>query len=182
MKIIAILGSPHANGNGSEALNIILNEAEQKGHEYIKYELCKLNIKNCLGCRQCIKNGGKCVLIDDYTEIFEQIKTADHVIISSPIYINQVNGLTKTFLDRCYPLTDEHHKPRFGKRKVTLLCTYGVPIPLIFSKYINKTSKSLKAMGLISTKNIIIHGCTTIDKVKNDSKLILKLRKIGAKL
>lgn len=181
MKIIAILGSPHINGNCASALESVLRGARDNGHECITYKLSKLNIMNCLGCRKCVDNGGVCVLNDDFTEIYENIKTADTVIISSPIYINQVNGYTKTFLDRCYPLTDEHHKPRFGKRDLILLCTYGVPIPFIFSRYINSTAKSLKAMGLIKRKNIIIHGCTTLNKVKNDDQLQAKLIKFGKK-
>jgi multimeric flavodoxin WrbA len=150
MKIVALLGSPHKNGNGAMALSKFLEGAKTNNNEMITYELCTFGIKNCLGCRKCIDNGGTCVINDDFNKIFENIKTADTVIIESPIYINQVNGITKTFLDRCYPLTDEHHKPRFGKRNLVLICTYAVPIPFIFSGYIRRTAKSLKAMGLIS--------------------------------
>lgn len=182
MKIVAILASPHVHGNGAAALDRVLEGAAENGAECIKYELCRLRIQNCSGCRNCVENGGVCVLKDDFTQIYETIKTADIVILSSPIYINQVNGFLKTFLDRCYPLTDKYHKPRFGKRKVIMLCTYGAPIPFVFSKYIKSTGKSLKAMGLISRKNIIIHGCTTIDRVKNDAKLQAKLKAIGMKL
>lgn len=141
-----------------------------------------MNIKNCLGCRKCIETSGICVLKDDFTEIYENIKTADTLIISTPIYINQVNGLTKTFLDRCYPLTDRFHRPRFGHRKVIMLCTYGAPIPFIFSRYIKNTGKSLKAMGLINKKNIKLHGCTTLDKIKNSPKIQKKLKKLGKQL
>lgn len=182
MKIAAILGSPHINGNGASALQAILSGATSVGAECQLYVLSKYQIKNCLGCRTCIKNGGNCVLKDDFSEIFESIKSADFVIIESPIYINQVNGLVKTFLDRCYPLADENHKPRFGKRKIMLLCTYAVPIPFIFSRYIHYTGKSLKAMGLEQCKYTIIHGCTTIDHVQKNKKLLDKLYKKGRKL
>lgn len=182
IKIVAILGSPHSNGNGAVALESVLAGAKENGAECLQYNLYKLKINNCLGCRQCVQNGGICVIKDDFTEIFENIKTADTVIISSPIYINQVNGYTKTFLDRLYPLTDEHHKPRFGKRNVIMLCTYGAPIPFIFSQYIRSTGKSLKAMGLINKQNIVIHGCTTLDKMKKDAKLQSKIKVMGKKL
>ncbi len=182
MKIVAVLGSPHRNGNGAAALSTFLEGAKENNNEFISYELSALNIKNCLGCRKCIENGGECVIKDDFKEIFENIKTADTVIIESPIYINQVNGITKTFLDRCYPLTNEHHKPRFGKRSLITINTYAVPIPFIFSSYIKRTAKSLNAMGLISRKNIIINGCTTIDHVKNNKRLGAKLFKSGKKM
>ena len=182
MKIVAILGSPHSRGNGAAALDCVLAGARENGAQCVTYALCKLHIQNCLGCRKCVENGGVCVQKDDFAEIYEAIKAADLVILSSPIYINQVNGLLKTFLDRCYPLTDSHHKPRFGTRRVMMLCTYGAPIPFVFSSYIKSTGKSLKAMGLINRKNIIIPGCTTIDKVKHDAKLQEKLKRIGRSL
>lgn len=179
MKIVAVLGSPHRSGNGAMALSTFLEGIKANNNDVISYELCTLNIKNCLGCRKCIENGGKCVIKDDFKEIFENIKTADTVIIESPIYINQVNGITKTFLDRCYPLTNEHHKPRFGKRNLIMICTYAVPIPFIFTGYIRRTAKSLKAMGLISKQNIMINGCTTINHVKTNKKLCCRLFKSG---
>ena len=182
MKIVAILGSPHVHGNGAVALDRVLEGAGEKGADCVKYELCRLRIQNCLGCRKCVENGGNCVLQDDFAQIYEAIKTADVVLLSAPIYINQVNGFLKTFLDRCYPLTDKYHKPRFGKRRVILLCTYGAPVPFLFSRYIKSTGRSLKAMGLINGKNIIIHGCTTLDRVKNDAKLQAKLTAIGRNL
>lgn len=49
-KIVAILGSPHINGNGAFALDCILKGAKEKGAICLKYELSKINIKNCLGC------------------------------------------------------------------------------------------------------------------------------------
>lgn len=182
MNIVAILGSPHTNGNGAAALEHVLTGAKENGANCIKYDLCKMDIKNCFGCRQCIDNGGNCVVKDDFAKIFENIKRADILIISSPIYINQINGYTKTFLDRCYPLTDVNHKPRFGKRKVIMLCTYAAPIPFIFSNYIRRTGKSLKAMGLVNKQNIVIHGCTTADKVIHDLRLQKRLVEIGRSL
>lgn len=181
-KIIVIMGSPHISGNISQALNAVVRGAEEYGASCTQYDLCKLNIKNCLGCRKCIENGGICVLQDDMKQIFEDIKTADILLIGSPIYINQVNGYVKTFLDRMYPLTDSRHRPRFGKRRLYMLYTYGVPIPFMFGRYIRATGKSLKAMGLLIQKNIVIHGCTTIDKVKTSDALLKRLYNTGCKI
>ena len=181
-KIVAIMGSPHLNGNIAGAIQTIINSAQEANVVCTKYDLCELNIKNCAGCRKCVENGGICVLQDDMKMIFEDIKTADAVIIGSPIYIHQVNGLTKTFLDRMFPLTDKEHKPRFGNKKLIMVYTYGAPIPFIFNRYIKSTGKSLKAMGLVMYKNIIINGCYTIDKVKKDNTLQNKLHIFGLKL
>ncbi|ONI44268.1 hypothetical protein AN641_05635 [Candidatus Epulonipiscioides gigas] len=180
--MIIIMGSPHTNGNVARAVDSLIEGVNQNNVKYIKYELCKMNIKNCIGCRKCIDNGGRCVLKDDMHEVFEQIKSADIVVIASPIYICQVNGFTKTFLDRLYPLTDRWHKPRFGKRDLIMLYTYGAPVPFLFRRYMRQTGKALKAMGLKLKKTIILQGCTSIDKTKNNEKRLKKLRYIGSKL
>lgn len=181
-KIVAIMGSPHSNGNLATSLSCLLAGAREDGAECITFDLSKMEIHPCLGCRKCVANGGICVLKDDMTEIFEEIKTADTVIFATPIYINQMSGLSKIFLDRMYPMTDEKHKPRFGTRVLTMLYTYGVPIPLLFSRYIRSTGKSLKAMGLIYKKRIAVYGCATLNKVKNDSTLQTRLKVIGRHL
>ena len=181
-KLVAIMGSPHLNGNVASSVNAVLLGAEQTGLATEKYDLPKLNIKNCCGCRKCVENGGKCVLKDDMEAVFEAVKSADIVLIASPIYICQVNGYTKTFLDRLYPLTDEHHKPRFGTRKLVTLYTYGAPVPFLFRRYMKQTGKDLRAMGLQLHKTIILQGCTTIDKMKQDENRLSRLTEFGKSL
>lgn len=181
-KLVVIMGSPHLNGNVAAATDAIMSGAEQAGLISEKYELPKLNIQNCIGCRKCVENGGQCVLKDDMTAVFEAVKTADIVLIASPIYICQVNGYTKTFLDRLYPLTDARHKPRFGTRKLVMLYTYGAPVPFLFRRYMKQTGKDLKAMGLQIHKTIILQGCTALNKTKQDKKRLSRLYKFGISL
>lgn len=176
------MGSPHVDGNVAHAVNAIMDGASQNNIKCTKYELCKMNIKNCVGCRKCIENGGECILKDDMQEIFERIKSADIVLIAAPIYICQVNGLTKTFIDRLYPLADKWHRPRFGKKDLIMLYTYGAPIPFLFRRYMKQTGKDLKAMGLKLKKTIVLPGCTRIDKTKNNEKRLKKMRRIGSKI
>lgn len=181
-KLVVIMGSPHLNGNVASAVNAVMSGAEQAGLAAEKYDLPKLNIQNCCGCRKCVENGGKCVLKDDMAAVFEAVKSADIVLIASPIYICQVNGYTKTFLDRLYPLTDAHHKPRFGTRKLMMLYTYGAPVPFLFRRYMKQTGKDLKAMGLRLHKTIILQGCTTIDRTGRDEKRLNRLTTLGKTL
>lgn len=181
-KMVVVMGSPHLNGNVASAADAVIMGAKQSGIQVKKYELPKLNIKNCCGCRKCVENGGKCIIRDDMETVFEAVKNADILLIAAPIYICQVNGYTKTFLDRLYPLTDAHHKPRFGTRKLIMLYTYGAPIPFLFRRYMKQTGKNLKAMGLKLNKTVILQGCTTIEKTKNNKKRQKKLHLLGTRI
>lgn len=181
-KLVVIMGSPHLNGNAASAADAVARVAEQAGIVTVKYNLAQLKLQNCIGCRKCVENNGECVLKDAMAEVFDAVRTADIVLIASPIYICQVNGYTKTFLDRLYPLTDKHHKPRFGTRRLVMLYTYGAPVPFLFRRYMKQTGKDLKAMGLQLYKTIILHGCTTIDKTKQDEKRIARLHSFGKSL
>lgn len=178
-KLVVVMGSPHLNGNVASAVDAIISGAKQGGMETVKLELSKLNLQNCCGCRKCVENGGVCILKDGMSQVIERVKEANILLIASPIYICQVNGYTKTFLDRLYPLTDAHHKPRFGTRKLVMLYTYGAPVPFLFRRYMKQTGKDLKAMGLRLHKTVILQGCTTLDKTKQNDKRLSRLHKIG---
>lgn len=181
-KLVAIMGSPHLSGNVASAVDAVMAGARQAGLATGRFDLPKLHIQNCCGCRKCVENGGKCVLKDDMAAVFEAVRSADVVLIASPIYICQVNGYTKTFLDRLYPLADAHHRPRFGTRKLVMLYTYGAPVPFLFRRYMKQTGKDLKAMGLNLYKTIILQGCTTIDRTRQDEKRMGRLTAFGKSL
>ena len=71
--------------------------------EYFK--LKDHNIKECTGCYTCwTKTPGQCVFNDDMTMLREKCRAADLVIFASPLYIFNVTGIMKTFMDRLLPL------------------------------------------------------------------------------
>ncbi len=70
--------------------------------EYIKLKNKKIN--PCSGCYQCwTQTPGECIYKDDMTELRIKLREADLVIYSSPLYIFNVTGIMKNFLDRLLP-------------------------------------------------------------------------------
>jgi len=70
--------------------------------EYIKLKDMKIN--PCSGCFQCwTQTPGVCIHKDDMTELRIKLREADLVIYSSPLYIFNVTGIMKNFLDRLLP-------------------------------------------------------------------------------
>jgi multimeric flavodoxin WrbA len=80
------------------------------------------DIKPCIGCEHCLVKGG-CVLKDHTTYIMEKIKLSDGIILTSPVYMENVSGMLKTFLDRTCRW---FHRPEiYGKPVLVISTTKG---------------------------------------------------------
>ena len=100
MKIIILNGSHRKNG----ATALLLNEMYQKLKTYPDVEVqlfnvADFNLKYCIGCCKCYKNG-KCIFNDDIEKLSENIETADGIIIGSPTYASNISGQMKVIIDR----------------------------------------------------------------------------------
>lgn len=182
-KIVAFMGSPRKKGNVDTILDEIIRGVNDNGDEAKKYYLNDMNIKGCQGCLHCRKTPN-CALKDDMVEVYEDIKSAEYVIIGSPVYICQVSAQTKLLLDRLYPLTEINkakHTPRFGQKKLIMVYTQAAPISFLFKKYFRYTAKHLKGMGLNHYKTIIATKAFEKDSTKHNSKILKKLIILGVK-
>lgn len=140
MKILGILGSPRKGGNTDILLDMALEGAGSKGAETEKICLGDLNFKGCIECAGCDKTG-VCILTDDMTPIYDKLKTADAIILASPIFFAGITSQLKAMIDRCQsewiakyvlkhikPLTTRdsrlttHHSP---DKKGAFICVSG---------------------------------------------------------
>ncbi len=70
--------------------------------EYVKLKDMKIN--SCTGCYTCwTKTPGECIFQDDMTDLRLKYRKADLIIFASPLYIFNVTGTMKNFLDRIIP-------------------------------------------------------------------------------
>jgi multimeric flavodoxin WrbA/putative sterol carrier protein len=70
--------------------------------EYVK--LKDMEINSCTGCYTCwTKTPGECIFQDDMTALRLKYRKADLIIFASPLYIFNVTGIMKNFLDRIIP-------------------------------------------------------------------------------
>ncbi len=81
----------------------LLLQAEQilKEHDF-NTEIINLHdykINFCIGCECCILKG-HCVLNDDVNILMEKLRQCDGFIIGSPVYLNNMSGILKSFIDR----------------------------------------------------------------------------------
>ena len=109
MKVIAINGSPKAEGNTYHALKIATDEIDKAGIASEIIHIGNKNIRGCLACGSCYKNQDEKCIIDDYVNtVLPKLKAADGIIIGSPVYYASMAGTLKCFLDRAFYVAGAH--------------------------------------------------------------------------
>jgi multimeric flavodoxin WrbA len=140
IKIIAINGS-HSGKRGYTHFLIekLFKGSREEGAICEEITLAELNINLCKGCGVCNteKHLLKCIYEekDDIAMIFNKMVEADIIIYATPIYVFNMSGLMKMFLDRMNST---------GNSNDFRLSRYG-----LFFHYINKDIYSKPFVTLI---------------------------------
>jgi multimeric flavodoxin WrbA len=104
MKVIAINGSPHKDGNTAYALKQIGVELHKEGIEFEIIEVGGKHVRGCIGCDKCAETQNEqCTFTNDIVnEAVAKMKEADGIVIGSPVYYSGIAGTMKCFLDRVF--------------------------------------------------------------------------------
>jgi multimeric flavodoxin WrbA len=110
MKIVVFNGSPRAEQSNTHVMvESFLAGANDAGAETENIFLAKKTIRHCLGCFRCWwERPGTCVQSDDMGELIQRYLSADVVVFATPLYIDNVSGIMKNFMDRLIPMGDPH--------------------------------------------------------------------------
>ena len=104
MKVLMINGSPHQKGNTAIALGEIAKQLEKKGIESEIVWIGNKPVRGCIACGQCIAKGnGRCVFDDDIcNSLSEKFAEANALIVGSPVYYGQPNGILMSVIQRAF--------------------------------------------------------------------------------
>jgi multimeric flavodoxin WrbA len=104
MKILAINGSPRVNGNTHILLAEMGKVFADAGVDYEILQIGNKNIRGCIDCKKCFEmTDERCSISDDEVNTaIQKIKTADGIILGSPVYFSGIAGTMKAFLDRTF--------------------------------------------------------------------------------
>ncbi len=129
MKILACLGSYRKKGNTARVVQMIearmqaLAAQQNAPLEWETLFLGDMDIRPCRGCRVCFDRGeDRCPLKDDIPLIRAKMDAADGLLLASPVYVDDVSGLVKTWMDRLAYLC---HRPALGGKCAYPLATVG---------------------------------------------------------
>lgn len=101
----------------------ILNEIKSDEDKLIS--LSNKEMKFCLGCESCQRDLPKHCVLDDYisNNVYEEILKRDVIVIASPMYMSNINGILKNLLDRFNPLYN--HQLLKGKKIYLIMSGYA---------------------------------------------------------
>ncbi len=104
MKVTAINGSPHKEGNTYHALKLVGSALESNGVEFEIIHIGAAIIQGCRACGTCAKNKDEmCGIKSDPVNVcIQKMKDADGIVIASPVHYSGIGGTMKSFLDRAF--------------------------------------------------------------------------------
>lgn len=101
LKVLMLNGSPRPNGNIALAFREMEQVFAENGVEYENVLLGRTDIRGCIACETCRKNG-KCVFDDVVNELAGKFEAADGLVIGSPVYYGSANGTLMSALQRLF--------------------------------------------------------------------------------
>ena len=101
LKVLMLNGSPRENGNIALAFREMEQVFEENSVEYEDILLGRTDIRGCIACETCRKNG-KCVFEDIVNELAVKFEEADGLVIGSPVYYGSANGTLMSALQRMF--------------------------------------------------------------------------------
>ena len=98
MKVFGICASPRINTT-YYVLNNALNILENDGFETVSFNCHAKNIKPCMHCDYCMENK-KCIIDDDMDFVYENIVSANGIILATPIQSGSISSNLSAIMDR----------------------------------------------------------------------------------
>ncbi len=181
MNVVGFVGSPREGANTEILVNQILYGASQKGADTKMFNLNKLNIRGCQACFHC-KIVGKCATDDDMQILYEEIRSADALVIGSPVYMYQMSAQTKLIIDRLFAFFDAEFRTRLNKKDLILAFVHGLPNWEFDETYVEQTKKPFVNLGFKIKGTVIAVGGEKKDEVNQQPEILAKAKALGESL
>jgi multimeric flavodoxin WrbA len=163
MKIVGFVASPRKQGNTALVVDKVLEGARGKGAATKLFCSGDLDIRPCQGCYGCKNGDSGCVVKDDMQKLYGELKSADALVLGSPVYMGQMTAQAKIFTDRLFA----SHSPRFSpyfkeenaaRTKMVLVFTQGNPDSGLFQPYFDYTKELFQVLGFDVKDTQVIAG------------------------
>ena len=173
MKVLVLNGSPKVKGCTARALQEVIKTLEAEGIETELIQVGKENIRGCIACGFCGKNG-RCVFNDLVVETAKKLEEADGLLIGSPVYYGSPNGNLLSFLDRLFYSSSCSKHMKVGAAVVSCRRGGNTASFDVLNKYFTISGMPVAS----STYWNQVHGFTAED-VEKDLEGLQTMRNLG---
>ncbi len=153
-RIVVLVGSTRKGGNTDLLARAFVRGASKK-HEVEVISVADYKINPCIGCNSCFtREGNKCFQNDDMQAVYEKLRTADIVVVASPVYFYGVSAQLKALIDRLHtPMRNE-----FQIKKLGLLSVGAATLPGLFDAIKMQYQLVLDFFQLESIGMVLVNG------------------------
>jgi multimeric flavodoxin WrbA len=102
MRVLILNGSPRGPKSVTGKLLASMAAGVSRGGARVdEYGVCGMDIAPCTGCLSCMhRSPGECAIKDDMEQLYLHLKTADVLVIGTPVYVDGMSSQMKAVIDR----------------------------------------------------------------------------------
>lgn len=182
MNLLAITGSPRKNSYSTQLLYEFLDPFLKNGSNINVVNAYESDIQPCTACGNCSLESS-CIFDDAMTDIYNLIRNADIICISSPLYFSSFPAPLKTVIDRCQLLWEENRRDgyRIKPKKGFFFCTAGSDYNEIFTSVLTGIKHFYNSINCSFDPGeaILLKNCDITEKISPD--ILEKCRMLGIK-
>lgn len=161
-KLLIVNGSPRKDGVCARLAKIIEEDVKKYGYETKIVNVCSMDINGCKACMAC-KKTGCCAQKDDMTQLYDEIRSSDMIVIEAPIYFGAESGQIKCFIDRFYAMVgmkDGQRTVDIGNvKKASVVLACGAPDGnMTYGGVIGRYTKVFKSLGITDFSGAILNN------------------------
>ena len=180
MFVLGISGSPRKDGNNDRLLNAALKGAEAEGAKIKKHYLFESLSSGCIACGYCNVHG-TCQFSDDISDLYKIFEEADAVIMSSPVYFENVTSWMKTFIDRGQFLWTKDQTLK-SRPKLGLFISAAARLNTDFS-CIEKTMKVFFiSAGVLQVPSLLYSGFEELGSIEDSPDALIQAEESGREI
>ena len=186
IRMVGIMGSPRRGGNTDILLDEVLAAATEAGAETVKYAIGALNVRPCYELYHCAVDG-TCTIQDDMLGLYDELTTADCVVLACPIFFYGMPSQTKALVDRCQALWVRRHvlktwQPDVANRRGALVAVGATKGPRLFDGISLTAKYFFDAIGVTYAEELFAKGIDAKGQVRESTRYLEDARSLGARL
>ena len=182
MNLLALTGSPRKNSFSTKLHKEFLNPFIENGFHVNIINAFEAGVNFCTACGRCSVEP-ECIYNDDMSRIYNLIRDADFISISSPLYFSSFPAPLKSIIDRCQLLWEESRRTgiKVKAKKGFFFCTAGSEYNDIFSGVLTGIRHFYNTINTSFNIEdaVLINNCDIKEEISLD--ILEKCRMLGSK-